>query len=191
MKRVNGIATLFGVIIVMCAALTVSGCCDECQTCPPAPTCPACPTAATPPTQAQCTGPTIEEWMELSGTRVTFDNGSSGLDYESQRLLQEMVTSVRTRTDIVRVRVEGHTDSRGADASNQQLSLQRAQAVVNHLISLGVPATMLEAVGRGSTQPLADESSDTERELNRRVVFTALIRRCQTGVGYPHPQHHQ
>jgi len=73
------------------------------------------------------------------------------------------------------IQVVGHTDSRGDDAYNQALSQRRAQAVVDYLTSQGVPADRLAAVGRGESEPVADnESSDGSdnpdgRAQNRRV----------------------
>jgi outer membrane protein OmpA-like peptidoglycan-associated protein len=168
-----------GVLMVVFVALALAGCCRPCQ-CPECQVCPACPTiAATPPPQPTCMGGTYEEWIDLGGTRILFPNGAATLDAEARRLLDEAVATVRTRTDVLRVRVRGHTDSRGPDASNQALSQQRSDAVVQYLASLGIPATMLESTAMGSSQPLADESSASERELNRRVDFQVLVRRCR------------
>ncbi len=182
--NVGGIrlGALFGVLFIAYASLALSGCCEPCQQCPvmTAPTCPPC--GASTPAPPACTGPMTEEWMDMGGTRILFPNGAAALDLEAQRLLRELVTTVRSRTDVVRVRVRGHTDSRGADSSNDSLSLQRAQSVINFLVTLGVPATLLEPVAMGDRVPLADESSPTEREMNRRVDFTVLVRRCSTGL---------
>jgi outer membrane protein OmpA-like peptidoglycan-associated protein len=65
--------------------------------------------------------------------------------------------------------VEGHTDSMGPASKNQQLSLQRAQEVRNHLVSQGVESAMIEAVGRGEEQPIASNDSADGRANNRRV----------------------
>ena len=179
---------LLAVIAIAVAVVAVSGCsapCD-CPTCPPPVTCPTCPAPPPPaPTEPTCTGPTYDEWIDLGGTRILFPNGAAALDAESRRLLDEMVASVRSRTDILRVRVRGHTDSRGAAASNTRLSRERAESVIRYLVSLGVPETMFEPQGMGSTMPLADESSASERELNRRVDFQVLVRRCRTGSTVP------
>lgn len=65
--------------------------------------------------------------------------------------------------------VEGHTDSRGSAAKNQELSFQRAESVRAHLISQGIPADKIRANGLGSSRPVADNSSQEGRANNRRV----------------------
>ena len=65
--------------------------------------------------------------------------------------------------------VEGHTDSVGSDASNQELSMARAQSVVGFLTSHGVPADRVTAQGFGASRPVADNKSPEGRANNRRV----------------------
>jgi outer membrane protein OmpA-like peptidoglycan-associated protein len=65
--------------------------------------------------------------------------------------------------------VVGHTDSIGSEAYNQALSLRRAEAVVDALVARGVPASRLSAVGRGESEPRADNTTEAGRQLNRRV----------------------
>ncbi|MBE0576433.1 MAG: OmpA family protein [Desulfuromonadales bacterium] len=65
--------------------------------------------------------------------------------------------------------VSGHTDSTGPEAYNQGLSERRAASVKNWLVSNGVSAARLEAVGYGETQPKYDNATREGRKLNRRV----------------------
>lgn len=67
------------------------------------------------------------------------------------------------------VTVVGHTDSTGAESYNQQLSERRAQAVRDELLRAGVGYARLSAVGRGESEPRADNTSATGRAQNRRV----------------------
>lgn len=68
--------------------------------------------------------------------------------------------------------VEGHCDSDGDDAYNQKLSQQRAEAIVKLLRERhGVAAKMLDPVGKGELEPIADNSTDEGKQRNRRVVF--------------------
>lgn len=68
-----------------------------------------------------------------------------------------------------KVRIEGHTDSQGEAAANQQLSQRRANAVRDALAAAGVPRSRLQAVGRGEEAPVADNTNASGRARNRRV----------------------
>lgn len=65
--------------------------------------------------------------------------------------------------------VEGHTDSQGSDAYNQELSLRRADAVREYLIQKGYPADRIKARGKGEGSPIAQNRSAEGRANNRRV----------------------
>lgn len=67
------------------------------------------------------------------------------------------------------VMIEGHTDNVGDDGANQDLSLRRARAVEAFLVAHGVSANRLVASGKGESQPVASNTSDTGRTQNRRV----------------------
>ena len=69
----------------------------------------------------------------------------------------------------VKVLVIGHTDSTGSDAINDPLSLQRAQTVRDFLATRGVPSSRMEIAGRGSREPVAENTTDAGRAKNRRV----------------------
>jgi outer membrane protein OmpA-like peptidoglycan-associated protein len=67
--------------------------------------------------------------------------------------------------------VEGHTDSDGDEALNQTLSEQRAKAVMDRLISMGISANRLKSAGWGESKPLADNGTAEGKANNRRVEF--------------------
>lgn len=67
------------------------------------------------------------------------------------------------------IQVIGHTDSTGPEAYNEGLSLRRAQAVIDYLRSIGTKVAM-EAIGKGESEPVADNSTKEGRAQNRRVV---------------------
>ena len=68
--------------------------------------------------------------------------------------------------------MEGHCDSDGEDAYNLKLSQQRAEAIVKLLSErYGVSSTQLEPIGKGETEPVADNATDEGKQQNRRVVF--------------------
>lgn len=70
--------------------------------------------------------------------------------------------------------VEGHTDSDGSDESNQKLSEQRAEAVVNKLVSMGISKDRLVSKGFGESVPVASNDTSEGKASNRRVEFVKL-----------------
>ncbi|QDG54917.1 OmpA family protein [Persicimonas caeni] len=106
--------------------------------------------------------------------KIYFDTNRATIRERSHRILDEIVTVLRTHPEIAKVRVEGHTDSKGSDAHNLELSQKRADAVVGYLVEKGIDASRLEAKGYGETKPIADNGTAEGREKNRRVTFTIL-----------------
>jgi OmpA-OmpF porin, OOP family len=91
----------------------------------------------------------------------------------SYGLLDEVVGVMLDAPDI-RLAVHGHTDSRGGQAYNRDLSQRRAQAVVKYLTDKGIPFDRLEARGFGADKPLATNDTPEGRANNRRVEFKIL-----------------
>ncbi len=67
------------------------------------------------------------------------------------------------------VRIIGHTDSTGGDELNNRLSMERAQATKNYLVSRGVNPNQVMVAGRGEHEPVAENTTDAGRARNRRV----------------------
>ena len=93
---------------------------------------------------------------------------------DSMFLLQEAAQILKERTDIGRVEVQGHTDNTGTPAYNKRLSGERANAVRDALIELGVSSARLTAKGYGQDRPLVANTSDANRAKNRRVQLIRL-----------------
>ncbi|MCB9777255.1 MAG: OmpA family protein [Alphaproteobacteria bacterium] len=108
------------------------------------------------------------ERIELK-EKVFFDYNKATIKPESFPLLEDVASALRDHPDIRKVRVEGHTDERGADAYNMELSDARAKAVMQFLIDKGVEPERLHAIGFGETRPLVEESNEAAWEKNRRV----------------------
>jgi len=101
---------------------------------------------------------------------VQFDNNSSELQPESSAYLDQVATRLKELSSITGV-IEGHTDSNGSDAHNQDLSERRARTVLAYLVGQGVDPARLTAQGFGESQPVADNSTAEGRTQNRRVVL--------------------
>jgi len=81
----------------------------------------------------------------------------------------DRVAQVLNKYPQTRIRVEGHTDSTGSEEYNQKLSESRAEAVKNALITRGIDPARIETIGMGESSPIADNTTEAGRQLNRRV----------------------
>jgi len=104
---------------------------------------------------------------------VLFDSGSSALKVGAYQEI-DRVSRVLTQYPETRIMVAGHTDSDGSEAFNQDLSVRRAEAVRNALVSQGVSASRVTTMGFGETQPVGDNTNAAGKQLNRRVVVTIV-----------------
>ena len=108
------------------------------------------------------------------GLVVTFDSGLL-FDFDSDQLreaskenLTNLANSLSKFGDS-KLLLVGHTDNKGTESYNLDLSRRRASAVGNYLISRGVPSARLSTSGRGETEPIAPNDTDADRQKNRRV----------------------
>ena len=74
----------------------------------------------------------------------------------------------------MKLEISGHTDNTGSLRINQRLSRDRAKAVVDYLVSGGIPEDALVFQGYADTQPVAPNDTPQGREMNRRVEFKVL-----------------
>jgi len=105
--------------------------------------------------------------ITLSGS-VLFTSGRSTLLSNARPKLDEVAAALQ-QSDAEKFIVEGHTDSVGSEATNEELSNRRAQTVRDYLIDRGVPAEKIRAVGYGKSRPVADNATAEGRANNRRV----------------------
>jgi outer membrane protein OmpA-like peptidoglycan-associated protein len=111
----------------------------------------------------------IKESGKVAVYGIYFDTGKSTLKPESQSTLQEISKLLKADPSI-KLYVVGHTDNTGLFDANMKLSMDRAAAVVNSLISqFSVNAVRLKACGNGPTAPVASNDSEEGKALNRRV----------------------
>jgi outer membrane protein OmpA-like peptidoglycan-associated protein len=104
---------------------------------------------------------------------VSFDVGRSAIKPNFAPVLNHFATSLN-QNPVTTVTIIGHTDNTGSDAINNPLSVDRADAARDYLVSRGVARTRIVTDGRGSREPLADNSTQQGRDKNRRVeIFVA------------------
>ncbi|MBW2558896.1 MAG: OmpA family protein [Deltaproteobacteria bacterium] len=120
----------------------------------------------------------VEEIVEVMPERIVlcgvrFDSNSPNIKPESMPVLDENVMLLRLHSE-VHVVIEAHTDSMGSEDYNSMLSLKRAEAIYNYFVSQGISANRMEAVGRGETMPIADNSTAEGRAINRRVEIQII-----------------
>lgn len=108
-----------------------------------------------------------------AGPALVFTTGGAELTAKSRAALRDAARLLVAHPD-VRIRVEGHTDSRGARQTNLALSRERADAVRTALTELGVPADRMTVTGYGEARPRAANDTVAHRAQNRRVELTVL-----------------
>ena len=108
------------------------------------------------------------------GLVVTFESGLL-FDFDSDQLreasrenLTNLANSLSKFGDS-KLLLVGHTDDKGTNEYNLDLSRRRAAAVASYLISRGVPSARIATSGRGESEPIAPNDSDADRQKNRRV----------------------
>ncbi len=104
---------------------------------------------------------------------VTFGTNSSNLNAAFFNVLTS-VSKVLAEYDRTVVEVAGHTDSSGSNAYNQGLSERRAGSVAQYLRSQGINDQRLMTIGLGENMPVADNSSSSGKQTNRRVEITMV-----------------
>lgn len=101
---------------------------------------------------------------------IEFGFDTATIETRSHPILRE-IAQVLTKNPQIRVSIEGHTDDVGTDEYNEQLSKNRALAVLEHLVGLGIDRRRLSAKWFGKTKPLVNDGSDEAQAQNRRVEF--------------------
>lgn len=103
-------------------------------------------------------------YFQVNGTEVT---------PEGRRLLEQVAATLK-RIENVRVEVQGHSDAQGGTRVNDNLSLRRAQAVIDILVNAGLPRHRFLIAVLSDIEPLAPNDTPQGRAMNRRVQFRVL-----------------
>lgn len=107
----------------------------------------------------------------LQGVHFEFD--SADLTQQAQTILSNMAVTLREMPDLRAIAI-GHTCSIGEEDYNDRLSLARATSVRTFLVNRGVDGARIRVRGYGETRPVADNSTKSGRELNRRVEISVV-----------------
>ncbi|HUT52517.1 MAG TPA: OmpA family protein [bacterium] len=130
-----------------------------------------------PDNQDQCPGTPKGAPVDSRGcwvvNNINFDSAKYDIKPIYYNQLNE-IASIMNANANVKILIEGHTDSDGGDDYNQNLSNNRANAVMNYLVSADVDAFRLRAVGKGETSPVASNATSQGKALNRRIEFTVV-----------------
>ena len=116
--------------------------------------------------------------LDLGGSTILFATNRDTIRPESFELLNRISRVLQRRSDITRIRIEGHTDSQGRAEYNRALSDRRANSVMTYLVDQGVDPARLQAIGYGPDRPIADNRTSGGRAQNRRVEFNFIIPGC-------------
>ncbi len=110
----------------------------------------------------------IEKGAAIVLNNIFFESGKSALQNESKSELDKLIALLSDNSNL-KIEIDGHTDNVGQIKDNLLLSTKRAKAVVEYLLSKSINSQRLTYKGFGSTKPVADNSSETGRTLNRRT----------------------
>ncbi|HET9136776.1 MAG TPA: OmpA family protein [Candidatus Kapabacteria bacterium] len=115
----------------------------------------------------------LEEGKRFVFEDLLFQPNQAALAQEFIEELERVVRLLFVRPTM-RLRIEGHADLTGPHDKNMELSLKRAEAVKQYLVSSGIQPSRLEIAGYGDTRPIADNATEEGRRLNRRIEFVIL-----------------
>ena len=106
--------------------------------------------------------------------KITFDPGSASITADTQPVVDDIADVLKKCPDL-RILIAGYTDSQGREEMNQQLSQQRASAVLSALRLRRVPVGSFEAKGFGEADPIETNETEAGREANRRIEFSLIV----------------
>jgi outer membrane protein OmpA-like peptidoglycan-associated protein len=133
-----------------------------------------------------------QERLELAlSSDILFASGSASLQPGARDKIRQLAR-VLNRYPRTTIQVIGHTDSRGSEESNLELSRRRAQAVAEELVAAGVSPSRITTFGRGESSPVASNDTPEGRAQNRRVEIIVepddSLRREQGSGGGEEPR---
>jgi NitT/TauT family transport system substrate-binding protein len=112
--------------------------------------------------------------MATKPVSIVFATGSYTLDHNAKTIIDMQVVDPLKNIAGTYVRITGNTDNTGDYNRNKDLSLKRAEASIDYLVSLGFNRDRFIAKGNGQDNPVADNSTEAGRALNRRTDFELI-----------------
>lgn len=107
--------------------------------------------------------------------QILFDTDSDHINEEqSKKVLGDLLGLLKAHPELVHLRIEGHTDTRGSAEHNQDLSERRAKAVATYINGHGLQNVKIDSKGHGHSKPLCKEDNDACHDKNRRVEFIVV-----------------
>jgi outer membrane protein OmpA-like peptidoglycan-associated protein/uncharacterized surface protein with fasciclin (FAS1) repeats len=110
----------------------------------------------------------------VAANPILFDSGSTTITAESAAII-DRVAALSNRVGGIAIEIQGHTDTDGLAATNQQLSEGRAAAVGTALVDRGIAADSLTTAGFGGSQPIVDAAGVEDKAASRRVEFVVSV----------------
>lgn len=111
----------------------------------------------------------------FSDDKVRFGFDEAALTDTGEQALAIFVDDLKARNQNVFIEIQGHTDAIGSDDYNLILGERRAQSVRRYLSQLGIPLHRMSVISYGKSAPIADNSTEQGRALNRRVTLVVLM----------------
>ena len=116
----------------------------------------------------------VLELLELAKEKVKFKTSSASINEASFPILDQIADLMNYHPNY-HLSINGYTDNSGDTATNQHLSMRRARRCYKYLASRGIALGRMDFVGHGESNPIASNSSEHGRQLNRRVEFKMTV----------------
>jgi OmpA-OmpF porin, OOP family len=175
------VKTLVFLVAVAFLGISLSGCfcfLEETKVETPPPVtkaAPPPPVAEEEPLPVPPAPPVAKGRVMMFDAAALFDVNKANLKPQGKEQIKAYREEVRaefSRAD--KIKITGHTDSTGSADYNRKLSLRRAEAVRDYLISLGGDGSKMEVIGAGESNPIADNRTKEGRAKNRRVEVEVI-----------------
>ncbi|HTI58404.1 OmpA family protein [Mucilaginibacter sp.] len=163
----------FTPVIILSVLITLSACHAKKKVMQPPPppadtTAKPTPPPPPPPQPAPAPAPTPPPAPNYNFSNIQFEFDSGILKTESYPILDKAAAEMK-KDPSVKFKLSGYASAEGTDEHNMQLSKDRANAVKAYLVNSGVSVNNLDADGYGEANPIADNTTEAGRVINRRV----------------------